>query len=767
MRRIIPLNFDWYFAKKRDGLTLDEMTIINIPHNNVDLPLNHINELDYQFESIYKKKIYIDKQLDKRYMITFDGVLHQAMVSVNDIVVGKHSGGYTAFKFDITQQLKNGENWITVDVDSRETLDIPPFGHVIDYLTYGGIYREVYLTETDIDYIEDVRIKTKNLLTHPEIMLDVYTTGGKAVEVSLIDQDMILHTQTFQLGHPISFHYPVELWTLESPKLYTLRLTLDHKDTFTLQTGFREAYFQKDGFYLNGKKIKISGLNRHQIYPHVGYAMPKSGQVMDAKILKQTVNAVRTSHYPQSQHFIDACDELGVLVFIEAPGWQYVGGHAWQENYKEVVKDMIRQYRHHPSIILYGVRVNESGDYHDLYEVTNQLARTLDDKPTGGVRCFAHSEELEDVYTYNDFIHNGTNTYLKPIDQIFSQEKPYLITEFNGHMFPTKTFDSSEKRLEHALRYANIMNAYMGDPNITGAFGWQFIDYNTHKELGSSDQVCYHGVYDIFRIPKEAAKVYQSQIATKPYLEVLHGMDIGDYNQSFIDHMVIASNCETIDLYQNERFVGTFTPNKDEFPHLDHPLYIIKDFYGDAYQKDLGISKEASQTYIELAHGVAKRGGLDKVLDDESLDREKLNVGWQMYGKYIANWGSGVFTYTLIGHYQDQTIERKMGPYTSIDYIIKADSDELIISNTYDVTRVTLEAVDQYGQHKPYCFDAFQLETNDCIEIIGPKQIGLIGGQYAFWIKSVKPGKGKLSIRNHKVDQMIHISVVHEVKQPA
>ena len=98
-------------------------------------------------------------------------------------------------------------------------------------------------------------------------------------------------------------------------------------DEKSLRFGFRTVRFENDGFYLNGQRIKLRGLNRHQSYAYVGYAMPKSVQELDAEILKNElgVNAVRTSHYPQSQHFISRCDELGLLVFTEIPGWQHIG----------------------------------------------------------------------------------------------------------------------------------------------------------------------------------------------------------------------------------------------------------------------------------------------------------------------------------------------------------------------------------------------------------------------------------------------------------
>lgn len=122
----------------------------------------------------------------------------------------------------------------------------------------------------------------------------------------------------------------------------------------------------------------------------MGYAMPASIQRMDAEVLKKELglNAVRTSHYPQSQEFINRCDELGLMVFTEIPGWQHIGDEAWKAQAVENVKDMVIQYRNHPSIILWGVRINESQDDDEFYRRTNAIAHKLDDtRQTGGVRA--------------------------------------------------------------------------------------------------------------------------------------------------------------------------------------------------------------------------------------------------------------------------------------------------------------------------------------------------------------------------------------------
>ncbi len=232
--------------------------------------------------------------------------------------------------------------------------------------------------------------------------------------------------------------------------------------------------------------------------------MPARVQRRDAWILKHELhcNIVRTSHYPQSPDFLDACDELGLLVLEEIPGWQHIGDLEWQNIAVRNVGEMIRRDWNHPSIVLWGVRINESQDNHDFYTRTNELAHSLDDaRQTGGIRYLRDSERLEDVFTINDF---GFPLQLP-------NHPLYLNTEFNGHMFSTKRFDNVTIVAEHVRRHARVHNQLAGDDRYAGGIGWCAFDYNTHANFGSGDHICYHGVSDIFRIPKPAAYFYKSQ----------------------------------------------------------------------------------------------------------------------------------------------------------------------------------------------------------------------------------------------------------------
>ena len=538
----------------------DKMESVRIPHTVKVTPLNYFDAHEYQMVSCYRKTFDVPAEWkDKKVFVTFDAVAHEAEVYINGVSVVKHSCGYTAFTADLTEHLKFGEkNVIAVKCDSRESLNVPPFGFVIDYMTYGGIYREVYLNVKEKDHIKDVFVSAG---ADKKVTIKTETEGvGELVcMITEISSGKVLFAEPCEKDAQITVN-EAKLWSLDAPNLYELTMTLrngDKEDTFTTKFGFRDAVFKTDGFYLNGEKIKLRGLNRHQCWPYVGYAMPKSMQQMDADILKNELglNAVRTSHYPQSHHFIDRCDELGLLVFTEIPGWQNIGDDAWKEQTVINTREMVSQYRNHPSIILWGVRINESVDCDELYTRTNKEAHGLDPyRQTSGVRYLKKSSLLEDVYAFNDFSHNGKTAGCEQKKNVTSDmNKPYFISEYNGHMFPTKVFDSELHRQEHALRHCNVLDSVMANEDICGSFGWCMFDYNTHKDFGSGDRVCYHGVTDMFRNFKLAAYAYASQNKElAPVLEVSSSMDIGEHPAGNRGEVYIFSNCDSVKMYKND-----------------------------------------------------------------------------------------------------------------------------------------------------------------------------------------------------------------------
>jgi len=498
---MISLCRNWEFTPvwNEDFLTgSGSFETVELPHTAKEIPLHYASSDSYQMVCGYRRTMNItDQMAGKRLFLQFDGAGHIATVYVNGTEAAHHRCGYTAFRFEITALVHPGENTIAVKLDTTENSEVPPFGFVIDYLTFGGLYREVWLDVREENLISDLYVTTPTPDSlHLEIAAE--NTEGCAFEVSVLDAAGYILLDKRTCDKVLDIPMPdVRPWTISDPYRHTLVVQLERDgqllDRQEVKFGFRRVDIKADGFYLNGEKVFLRGLNRHQSYPYVGYAAPESLQREDARILKEELGCVivRTSHYPQSQHFIDECDRLGLLVFTEIPGWQHIGDEAWQEQAIQNTREMVLQYRNHPSIVFWGTRINESQDNDEFYRRTNEAAKLLDrSRPTTGVRFIEKSHLIEDVYSYNDFSHMGTNGGVKPKKNVTPDlRKPLLITEHNGHMFPTKSFDPWAKRQEHALRHAQVQNDAEADGGHIGCIGWCMFDYNTHKDFGSGDRI--------------------------------------------------------------------------------------------------------------------------------------------------------------------------------------------------------------------------------------------------------------------------------------
>ncbi|MBQ8952171.1 MAG: glycoside hydrolase family 2 protein [Eubacterium sp.] len=789
------LDNDWFFTEVFDEKLLTKgidngMKPVRIPHTVKETALHYFDEKEYQMISGYKRILSVPAEWKgKSVLLTFEGVAHDAILYINGKEAGCHHSGYTAFTIDVSDIINYGEeNEITVRCDSNETLNTPPFGFVIDYMTYGGIYRDVYIDVKEKTHIEDIFIYTRlaekyteeeefghpvrycrksNAVSRirlagqvPEAKYEVRQSIRKKAE----PQEEFAEMATKPYAEEISFYSgSVELWDIDNPVLYELRTDLiqDGKviDQRTDTIGFRQAVFRMEGFYLNGRKVKIRGLNRHQSYPYVGYAMPESMQKWDADILKKELglNAVRTSHYPQSQHFINRCDELGLLVFTEFPGWQHIGDSEWKEQAVTNLREMIEQYRNHPSIILWGVRINESVDDDEFYMKTNSLAHLLDpSRQTGGVRCYKKGSFLEDVYTYNDFSHIGTNKGVdKKADVTSEMRKPYLVSEYNGHMYPTKAFDWEEHRMEHMLRHANVLDEVMHQPDICGSFGWCMFDYNTHKDFGSGDRICYHGVMDMFRNPKLASFVYSSEGSREPVLELSSSMDIGEHPGSNRGKIYILTNLDSVKMYKNGTFLKEYFPKDSSYKNLSHGPIRIDDYVGSALIDNEKMSKKQAEDVKQILNATAEDGlyNMSKVMWLKA-GKLMLRYGMKMeeavklYNKYIGDWGGSSKNYVFEGYKNGELVKTLIaGTVSEKKLWAEADHTALKEEYTYDVAEVRIRMHDENGRILPYYNDPITLTAEGPIEIIGPSIAGMSGGMCGTYVKTTgEKGKAKLSI---------------------
>ncbi len=759
-RLILPINRKWRYhpgkisGAESAGFDDSKFERVVVPHANIQLPWHSFDEKEYEFVSTYRRRFRLPQEASgKRVFVDFEGVMTASTVWINGNLLGEYKGGFTPFSFELTKHLRpNDENVLVVQADSTERPDIPPFGYEIDYLTFGGIYREVALRVVPTTYIDNIFAQPKDVASkNPSLDVHCFVAGalaeGLSIEVELRGGDRVVATTARPLERPSSSAVTeyqsstsaadpytdaspyataqtvkdparqtvslaglsgIQLWSLKQPHLYTVNVRLIRSgaaiDEDSRRIGFREATFTDQGFSLNGEIVKLRGLDRHQTFPFVGQAMPARAQRKDADILRKNLhcNIVRTSHYPQSRHFLDRCDEIGLLVLEEIPGWQHIGDEKWKEIAIDNVGRMIRRDWNHPSIILWGVRINESLDDHDFYTRTNALAHALDDsRQTGGIRYFQESEFLEDVFTMNDF-----GFPLKP-----PNHPRYLNTEFVGHTFPTKTIDENERQREHTLRHARIHNQLASNPQYAGGIGWCAFDYNTHSNFGSGDRICYHGVTDIFREPKAAAGFYKSQCDPEEevVLEPAFHWARGDESVGFTK-AVFCSNCDHLKVFGRAWsvesnpwvLIAEIDPDREEFAHLKYAPF---------------------------------------VMDVREFDLKKLGAGWGDLRIDGFLKGQQVISKTLSG----RGVDRKFA-------LIPDDGD--LRADGADTTRVVLRVTDEFGAIRPYANDPIALTIEGPGKLIGDNPFSLIGGTGAVWVRAgEEPGVVRLRAKHPRLGE--------------
>ena len=785
MRKLIDINNDWEFTPRFSSDFLSgggeaDIEIVRLPHTCKVTPFHYFDESIYQMVCGYRRRLDLSERGSRRAFICFGAAAHYAKVYLDGELIGEHKSGYTAFEFELVTD--NPTPLLAVELDTRESLNFPPFGKVIDYLTYGGLYREARLEFRENSFIDDVfakpcvpdaiRVSSK---AKPRLVAGLRFDGvidceidivGEADEVRMSVTQKDAETALSEVTVPVGGNYTItvpraRLWDPLSPVLYELKTELIRDgeviDTLSRRVGFRRAEFKKDGFYLNGRKFKLRGLNRHQSYPYVGYAMPRSMQRLDADILKNELgcNAVRTSHYPQSHHFIGRCDELGMPVFTEAPGWQNLGDEEWKDVGVEAVREMVREYRNHPSIILWGVRINESQDDHDFYVRTNEAARALDPtRATGGVRCHKNSELLEDVYTYNDFVHDGIQPGCEPKRDVTSDmDKAYLISEYGGHMYSTKAFDDEEHRLEHMLRHARTLDAVASYDDIAGSFGWCMFDYNTHKEFGSGDRICYHGVCDMFRNKKLAAELYAVQDSKEPILRLSSSMDIGDHPATNRGRVYILTNADSVRFYKNDSFICEYTHEGTDFPHLAYPPIEITDYIGDSIAENEDFA-EIQAEFVKDILNESSRFGMNNLSAGAKSKAAYLmmrygmdhDAAYRLYGKYIGNWGDKSVMFRFEAYKNGKLVkELKVAPFEKRVLAVEVDHTELIEDKTYDVAAVRIRMTDQNGNTLPYFFGTVGAQVSGGIELIAESPVLLRAGMGGVYVRT-KGKKGKATL---------------------
>ncbi|HEX3650141.1 MAG TPA: glycoside hydrolase family 2 TIM barrel-domain containing protein [Pseudonocardiaceae bacterium] len=499
----------------------------------------------------------------------------------------------------------------------------------------------------------------------------------------------------------------VRLWDVTDPALCDVRVTLAiggrQVHERRVRTGFRDAVFAEDGFRLNGRRLTLFGVNRHQWYPYVGGAMPDRVQRRDAELLKHELNCdmVRCSHYPQSTAFLDACDELGVMVWEEIPGWDYVGDVTWRDRALADVHGMVVRDRNHPSVIVWGTRVNETVGQLTLYEHTDLLAQRLDpSRPcTGAVAGRrGYTEPLyptttggSSVFSFNDYS-PLRSPVAPPTLRPPRSGVPYLVSEAIGSLVGHPHYrrvDPVTVQADQALLHAWVHELAAADPRYCGLLAWCGFDYPSgwyHSVTG----VKYPGVVDFFRIPKLGAAFYQSQVdpSVRPVIEPGFYWDFGPHSPHGPGRATIWSNCDRLVLHLEGR-PRTLRPRRELFPHLAHPPFVT----------DLTI-----------------RRGQNPELRIDGYVGERL------------------------------VLRRHFSADPTFDQLSCVADDDTLTADGADATRVVVRAVDRYGAPRPYVTGPVTFSVTGPAVLIGdnPFDFTAAGGAGAVWLRTIRGLTGQV-----------------------
>lgn len=701
---LVRLNADWLFGgqwvagSSQPAFDDSGFAPVTVPHCVSALSWRNWNPGTWEKLWIYRRHFDLPPATrTMRAFVDFAGVLTSATPTINGHALPEHKGGYLPFDYELTDYVGAKDNVLAVKVDSTWQ-NVPPEGNPagpdsIDYFEPGGIYRDVTLRFVPQVFLSDIFAKPIHVLSSsPAVQVQctvdsaVVPSSSLKVVVELLDGERRLARASapVPLDKPgqatvsltlAGFGRP-QLWDNANPKLYQVLATVylgNHPiHDFSRRIGFREAVFTTDGFFLNGKRLKLFGLDRHQIYAYTGMAMPARVQRHDAELLKKlNCNMVRMSHYPQHPAFLDACDELGIMLWEETPGWGYLGDAAWQAIMLQNVHDMVVRDRSRPSVIIWGVQPNETPhDHVSLWTESKDLADSLDgSRPVSGTSWYGLQYFVFNVMAHDDYSHSDGNAELLPP----FTGVPYLVTEAVGAIDGSLHYqwvDTQSIQMEQARMHAQVHNIAGSEDAYCGLLGWSGLDYESPDGIPHSELIKWTGVADIFRVPKPGAAFYlaQGDPSAGAVIEPAFYWDFGPASPvtTLGANAEIWSNCDRLEAYLDGSHYATLTPataQTSEGLHQGYPYLPHAPFYLDTTGTD-------ASAFPDLR--------LDGYVGDRLV------------------------------------LSRSFSADTSGDHLEVVVDDTELVADGSDATRVAFRAVDRYGAPRPY------VTGNVTVEVRGP-----------------------------------------------
>ncbi len=654
-----------------------EWTEVTLPHDwVVDLPFSSEASHSHGYKTVgykypetsvgwYRKIFEIPTEdYGKHISLQFDGIFRDAKIWINGFYLGSESSGYATQVYDISEYLNyGGENVVTVRADATleegwfyegagiyrnvwldkaDPVHVAPFGTFI-YADMNVPYDEAIITvETTVDNkgLKPADYEVRNLLIGPdgtETALPVSSETG--VEAKTNRKSI----QKVRLSNPA-------LWDIDNPQRYTLvtEIVKDGKvvDTHATRTGFRDVKFDADnGFSLNGRNVKLKGVNMHQDHPGVGAAIPDALQAYRLNELKKYgVNAYRASHNPMTPAMLEACDSLGILVIEEN---RLMGIN---DEHLRLLERMIERDRNHPSVLLWSVGNEEWGiEWNDfgrrIAESMREYAHRLD--PTRLMTVATSSGPTVivpvDVAGYNYILQNPVDKYRKEYPgrkAVGSEETTgtgargiYYDDHANGYMQAINRTKSGNDSIYNAIERG--WKFYDERPWLGGLFYWTGFDYR-----GESNPMVWpatgsqFGILDYCGFPKDEAFYLKSWWTDGPVLHIFPHWNLKGHEGEPVSVWAY-SNMDEVELFVNGKSLG-----RKEMPKNGHlewdAIYVPGKVKAVGYKN----GKKVKETVVETT-GDAARLSLEadrKVIKGDGRDVSVVAVKvLDKKGRYVPD----------------------------------------------------------------------------------------------------------------------------------
>ena len=661
-REVYSMNPAWRFHKGAvEGAETKEFndkdwTVVSLPDGIEYLPTEASGCINYQGEVWYRKHFTPDAALKgKKLFLHFEAIMGKSKVFVNGKLLTEHFGGYLPVIADVTDVLDwNGDNVIAVWADNSDDPSYPPgkAQDVLDYTYFGGIYRDCWLIAhnnvfiTDPNYENEVAGgglfvafgKVSDALAEVQLKIHVRNAtknpfSGR-VEYMLLQPD---GTEVARLSDKIqvkvgrattvSDRMPVKqpmLWTPSTPTLYNLLVRVLDKegnviDGYRRRIGIRSIEFKgKDGFYLNGRPYgkPLIGANRHQDFAVVGNAVANSIHWRDAKKLKDVgMEIIRNAHCPQDPAFMDACDELGLFVIVNTPGWQFWNdAPEFAQRVYSDIRNVVRRDRNHPSVWLWEPILNETWYPADFAKNTRDIVDAEYPYPYcySGSDSEARGHENFPVYFAHPANMQDASKEIDPTKTYFTREWGDNVDDWSSHNSPSRVarnWGEQPMRVQaqhYACPYYPVTSydvLYKQSPQHVGGCLWHSFDH----QRGYHPDPFYGGLMDVFRQPKYS---YYMFIAQRP--AVKNDRNAGSGPMVYIAHemtpfsgkdVTVYSNCDEVRLTFNKGG-KTYTYKKDKNrPGMPSPVITFPDVYDFMVDKAFSRTQKQDDVYL-LAEGL-------------------------------------------------------------------------------------------------------------------------------------------------------------------